>query len=81
VTFGAAVLFSLARFGGDVAFDELSVWLVIAFFASMLASGAYATWIAWREGRFAPVEGVGGIPVEPRPTVALSPAGSPPAPR
>lgn len=81
MTFGAAVLFSLARFSGDVAFDEISVWLVIAFFASMLVSGAYATWIAWREGRFAPVEGVGGIPVEPRPTAALSPAGSPPAPR
>jgi hypothetical protein len=81
MTFGAAVLFSLARFNGDVAFDEISVWLVIAFFASMLGSGAYATWIAWREGRFAPVQGVGGIPVEPRPTAALSPAGSPPAPR
>ena len=66
MTFGAAVLFSLARFSDDVAFDELSAWLLIAFFTSMLASGGHATWIAWREQRFAPVEGVGGIPVEPR---------------
>ena len=69
MTFGAAVLFSLLRFSDDVAFDELSAWLVIAFFASMHASGAYAAWLAWREGRFAPVQGVGGIPVEPRPAL------------
>lgn len=66
IAFGAAVLFSLARFSGDVDFGELSAWLLIAYFTSMLASGSYATWIAWREDRFAPVEGVGGIPVEPR---------------
>jgi hypothetical protein len=74
MTFGAAVLFSLVRFSDDVAFDELSVWLVIAFFASMLASGAYTAWMAWREGRFAPISGVGGIPVEPRAPLSSSQA-------
>jgi hypothetical protein len=72
MAFGAAVLFSLVRFNGDVAFDEVSVWLVIAFFVSTLASGAYATWIAWQEGRFAPIRGVGGIPVEPRSALGSS---------
>ncbi|MEN3281681.1 MAG: hypothetical protein V7607_2821 [Solirubrobacteraceae bacterium] len=66
MAFGGAVLFSLVRFSGDVTFGELSVWLVIAFFVSMLASGAYTTWIAWQEDGFAPIRGVGGIPVEPR---------------
>jgi hypothetical protein len=66
IAFGVAVLFSLVRFSDDVDFGELSAWLLIAYFASMLASGCYAAWIAWREGRFAPVEGVGGVPVEPR---------------
>lgn len=66
IVFGAAVLLSLVRFGGDVDFGDLSAWLLIAYFVSMLATGGYGAWIAWREGRFAPVEGVGGIPVEPR---------------
>jgi hypothetical protein len=66
VTFAGALLFSLARFGGDVAFDEISAWLLILYFLSMLASGSYGAWLALSEGRFAPVEGVGGIPVESR---------------
>jgi len=32
----------------------------------MLASGAVGARIAWRNGHFAPTEGVGGIPVEVR---------------
>ena len=77
MAFGAALLFSLVRFGDDVAFEELSAWLIVAFFASMLASGAYGAWLAWREGRFAPIEGVGGIPVEPRTVPSPSEAFSP----
>ena len=66
ITFAGALLFSLARFSGDVAFDEISAWLLILYFLSMLASGSYGALLALKEGRFAPVEGVGGIPVEPR---------------
>jgi len=63
---GAAVLFALVRFSDDVAFADVSAYLLIAYFAGTLASGSYAASVAWREGRFAPIEGVGGIPVEPR---------------
>ena len=66
IAFAGAVLFSLVRFSEDVDFGELSAWLLVAYFASMLASGSYGALTAWREGRFAPVEGAGGIPVEPR---------------
>jgi hypothetical protein len=66
ITFAGALLFSLVRFSGDVAFDEVSAWLLIVYFLSMLASGSYGSWLALSEGRFTPVEGVGGIPVEPR---------------
>jgi hypothetical protein len=74
MAFGGAVIFSIVRFNGDVAFGEVSVWLVIAFFVSMLASGAYAAWSAWQEGRFAPIRGAGGIPVEPRSALGSSEA-------
>jgi hypothetical protein len=66
MAFGGALLFGLLRFGGDVDFGEVSAWLIVAFFVSMIASGAAAAATAWREGRFAPTPGVGGIPVEPR---------------
>jgi hypothetical protein len=68
IAFAGAVLLSLLRFSGDVDFGELSAWLVVVYFVSMLVSGGYAAWIAWREGFFAPIEGAGGIPVEPRVT-------------
>lgn len=66
MTLGAAVLFGLARFGGDVDFDDASAYLIVIYFASTLASGAYGALLSWREGRFAPTRGVGGIPVETR---------------
>jgi hypothetical protein len=66
IAFGVALLFSLVRFSGDVDFGEPGAWLVIAYFSAMIATGSYAAWSALREGRFAPLEGVGGIPVEPR---------------
>jgi hypothetical protein len=78
MTFGGALLFELLRFGGDVDFAEVSAWLIVAFFASMLALGAATAAAAWREGRFAPTPGVGGIPVEPRlvvPSTDGAPAG------
>jgi hypothetical protein len=61
---GALLLFGLSRFGGDVAADEVSLWLILAFFASMIATGAAGSLLAWRGGWFAPVQGVGGVPVE-----------------
>jgi hypothetical protein len=72
IAFGAAVLFSVVRFADDVDFGELSAWLVIVYFVSMIASGLYGAWVSWREGRYAPIENTGGVPVEPRmaPTVS-----------
>ena len=78
MAFGGALLFELIRFGDDVDFGELSAWLIVAFFVSMLASGAAAALSAWREGRYAPTPGVGGIPVEPR--LAVPSADGRPAP-
>ncbi len=66
IAFAGAVLLSLLRFSGDVSFGELGAWLLVLYFASMLASGGFAAWTAWREGLFAPIEGTGGIPVEAR---------------
>jgi hypothetical protein len=74
MAFGGAVIFSLVRFNSDVSFGELSVWLVIAYFVTMLLSGAYTAWIAWQAGHFAPVRGVGGIPIEPRTPLGSSEA-------
>jgi len=76
---GAAVLFALVRFSGDVAFADVSAYLLIAYFAGTLASGSYAASVAWREGRFAPIAGVGGIPVEPRTVAPGPPEAAPPA--
>ena len=66
IAFAGAVLLSLLRFSGDVSFGELGAWLLVLYFVSMLASGGFAAWTAWREGLFAPIEGTGGIPVEAR---------------
>ena len=45
---GALLLLGLVRFGGDVA-NELSLWLIVVFFASMIASGlAGIACSAWR---------------------------------
>jgi hypothetical protein len=60
---GALLLLGLVRFGGDVA-NELSLWLIVVFFASMIASGLAGCALAWRGGWFAPIESVGGLPVE-----------------
>ena len=60
---GALLLLGLVRFGGDVA-NELSLWLIVVFFASMIASGLAGCALAGRGGWFAPIEGVGGLPVE-----------------
>jgi hypothetical protein len=75
IAFGGALLFGLARFNENVDFSDGSVYLMIAFFTSMLASGGWGAWIAWREGRFAPTQRVGGIPVEPR-LVGVAPDGA-----
>jgi hypothetical protein len=89
IVFALSVLLSLLRFAGDIDFGELGIWLLIAFFASMLVTGIAGAVSALREGRFAPVEGVGGVPVElrqvavaaappvPDPTAGDSPDGSP----
>jgi hypothetical protein len=66
LTLGAAVLFGLARFEGHVEFDDPVAYAIVAYFASTLLSGAYGALLCWREGRFAPTEGAGGIPVETR---------------
>ena len=66
IAFAGAVLLSLLRFSGDVSFGELGAWLLVLYFVSMLASGGFAAWTAWRAGLFAPIEGTGGIPVEAR---------------
>ncbi len=66
LTLGAAVLFSMVRFSGDVDYGDAAAWLIVAYFASTLASGAYGTLLCLREHRFAPTRGVGGIPVETR---------------
>jgi hypothetical protein len=66
MTLGAAVLFGLARFEGHVDFDDAAAYAIVAYFASTLLSGAYGAALCWREGRFAPTEGAGGIPVETR---------------
>lgn len=66
MTLGAAVLFGLARFAGDVDFDGASAYLIVVYFASTLASGCYGAMLSWRDGRFAPTQGAGGIPVETR---------------
>lgn len=66
IAFAGAVLLSLLRFSEDVDFGELSAWLLVLFFASMLVSGGFAAWSAWREGLYAPIEAAGGIPVELR---------------
>jgi hypothetical protein len=64
IVFGGALLvLGLARFGDDVA-AELSLWLIVAFFLSMLATGLAGSVLAWRGGWFAPIAGVGGFPVE-----------------
>jgi hypothetical protein len=69
IVFALSVLLSLIRFADEVDFGELGAWLLIAFFASMLVTGTAGGVSALREGRFAPVEGVGGLPVELRQTV------------
>ena len=66
ITLGAGVLFGLARFEGHVDFDDATAYLIVAYFASTLLSGAYGAALSWRDGRFAPTEGAGGIPVETR---------------
>jgi hypothetical protein len=66
MTLGAAVLFGMARFSGDVDYGGASAYLIGAYFASTLASGCYGAWLSLREGRFEPTRGVGGIPVETR---------------
>jgi hypothetical protein len=60
------VLFGMARFSDDVDFDGVGAWLIAAYFASTLASGCYGALLCWREDRFTPTRGVGGIPVETR---------------
>jgi hypothetical protein len=66
MTLGAAVLFGLARFEGHVDFGDAVAYGIVAYFASTLLSGAYGAALCWREGRFAPTERAGGIPVETR---------------
>jgi hypothetical protein len=66
MTLGGGVLFGLVRFSGDVDFDGAAGWLIVAYFASTLASGCYGAAVCWREGRFGPTQGTGGIPVETR---------------
>jgi hypothetical protein len=66
IAFGGGVLFGMARFNDDVDFDGIGAWLIVAYFASTLASGCYGAAMSWREGRFAPTRHVGGIPVETR---------------
>lgn len=66
MTLGAGVLFGMARFSDDVDFDGIGAWLIAAYFASTLGSGGYGALLCWREDRFAPTRGVGGIPVETR---------------
>ena len=62
---GALLLLGLVRFGGDVA-NELSLWLIVVFFASMIASGLAG--IACRRGAAGVVRadrgGRQGVPVE-----------------
>ena len=41
MTLGAGVLFGMARFSDDVDFDGVGAWLIVAYFASTLASGCY----------------------------------------
>lgn len=67
IVLGGGVLLSLARFAGELDFDALGAFLLVAYFAAILASGACGSRLAWREGRFAPTDGLGGIPVELRP--------------
>jgi hypothetical protein len=60
------VLFGLARFAGDVDFASAGAFVLLAYLLSTLVTGAYATRLALREGRFAPTQGARGIPVELR---------------
>jgi hypothetical protein len=66
IAFGGGVLFGMVRFNGDIDFDGAAAYLIAAYFASTLVSGCYGALMSWREGRFAPTRGVGGIPVETR---------------
>ena len=63
---GGTVLFGLARYAGDIDFTNPSASILTAYMLATLTSGAYGTLLAWREGRFAPTSGLGGIPVEVR---------------
>ena len=49
LTLGGAVLFSMVRFSGDVDYGDAAAWLIVAYFASTLASGAYGTLLCLRE--------------------------------
>jgi hypothetical protein len=60
------VLFGLARFAGDVDFASGEAFVLLAYLLSTLITGAYATRLALREGRFTPTQGARGIPVELR---------------
>lgn len=66
VVLGGGVLLNLARFLGDVDADSPSTWILSAGFLATLLIGAWSAWHSWREGRYAPTEGLGGLPVEVR---------------